>query len=103
MAPARGAWKSADMPAASPAAMRMRLALTVRFIMRANALPQAAPISVTGPSYPADPPKPTVRTDATDFTGITAAVTYPSSWWYAFIALSVPLAISSRENLRMRR
>ena len=41
----------------------------------ATRLPQDAPRSVTGPSYPAEPPDATVRTDAVDLTGITAGGT----------------------------
>ena len=66
-------------------------------------LPHAAPIRVTGPSYPAEPPEPTVSTEATDFIGTTAEVMYPPFWWYARIALSVPRACSSLAKRLMRR
>ena len=75
IAPASGAWKSAAMPADTPAVMRIRRARRLKENQDATRLPQDAPRSVTGPSYPAEPPDATVRTDAVDLTGITAGGT----------------------------
>ena len=50
----------------------------------------AAPIWAQGPSLPTEPPKASVSTVASSFTGATFQSTLPDAWWTAAMTASVP-------------
>ncbi len=60
-APPSGALKIAPMPPATPASIKMRRSRTDNFNNDPNVDPKPAPICAIGPSFPADPPLPIVK------------------------------------------
>ena len=64
-APASGALKAAEMPAAVPAATSTRIRDTSKRNTRPRNEPTVAPSTATGPSAPAEPPLPSVTALAT--------------------------------------
>ena len=69
------------MPAAMPAAIRMRLSWFDSRITVASFEPIPAPIWAIGPSRPAEPPVPIVTAADSIFTSGTRPRTLPEWWW----------------------